>query len=193
MRDILTKEQLLEMGFWQDGVFDNLYHDDDGDTYNLKTNRFISKRYNDPETGIKYSLSSLRNNTAIKNLEGYVEIPGFSNYMISKEGVVYSKVYKKKMSPFTNTSGYLSVIIKDDDGNDRNRMIHYLVIMAYKNDEYLKLKESHELYTPSDERCLVVKHIDGNKQNNHLDNLEVISQKENYKHAADTRLKTTPV
>ena len=191
MRDILTKEQLLEMGFWQDSVFDNLFHDDDGDTYNLKSNRFISKRYTDPETGIKYSLSSLRNNTTIKNLEGYVEIPGFSNYMISKEGVVYSKTYKKKMNPFTSTSGYLSVIIKDDSGSDRNRMIHHLVIMAYKNDEYLKLKESHELYNPSDENYLVVNHIDGNKLNNHLDNLKVISQKVNYKHDVDTGLKVT--
>jgi hypothetical protein len=191
MRDILTKEQLLEMGFWQDSVFDNLYHDDDGDTYNLKSNRFISKRYTDPETGIKYSLSSLRNNTAIKDLEGYVKIPGFSNYMISKEGVVYSKVYKKKMNPFTSTSGYLSVIIKDDNGSDRNRMIHHLVVMAYKNDEYLKLKESHGLYSPSDEGYLVINHIDGNKLNNHLDNLEVISQKENYKHTVDTGLKVT--
>lgn len=191
MRDILTKEQLLELGFWQDNIFDNLFHDDEGNTYNLKSSRFIGKRYTDPETGIKYSLTSLRNNTAIKNLEGYAEIPGFNNYMVSKEGVIYSKVYKKKLSPFTNTSGYLSVIIKDDDGNDRNRMVHYLVIMAYRNDEYLKLKESHELYAPSDERCLVVNHIDGNKQNNHLNNLEVISQKENYKHIVDTGLKVT--
>lgn len=191
MKDILTKEQLLDRGFWQDKIFDNLFHDDNGNTYNLRSNKFIHKNYNDPKTGIKYSLSSLRNNTAIKNLEGYVEIPGFSNYMVNKEGVLYSKVYKKRLSPFTNTSGHLSVIIKDDDGNDRNRMVHYLVIMAYKNDEYLKLKESHELYTPSDERCLVVNHIDGNKQNNHLDNLKVISQKENFKHTVDTGLKVT--
>lgn len=30
MKDILTKEQLLERGFWQDKIFDNLFHDNRG-------------------------------------------------------------------------------------------------------------------------------------------------------------------
>jgi hypothetical protein len=190
MKDILSKEELLERGFWQDKIFDNLFHDNDGNTYNLKTNNFINKQYKDTETGIYYSLASLRNGTAIKDLEGFVEIPGFSKYMINKEGVVYSKVYKKRLSPF-NTSGYYSIMLKDDNGVERNRRVHHLVIMTYKHEDYLKMKESHEKYNPSDEGYLVVNHIDGNKLNNSLDNLEVISQKENYKHAIDTGLKLT--
>ena len=75
MKDILTKQQLLDRGFWQDNIFDNLYHDDKGRTYNLLSNKFIQKRYTDPKTGIKYSLSSLRNNSSIKDLSGFVEIP----------------------------------------------------------------------------------------------------------------------
>lgn len=191
MKDILTKEQLLERGFWQDKIFDNLFHDNRGNTYNLRSNQFISKNYNDPETDIRYSLTSLRNGTAIKDLDGFIEIPGFNNYMINKEGTVYSKIYKKRMSPSIGMSGYMHLILKDDGGTDRNRSIHHLVIMAYRNNEYLKLKESHELFTPSDEGYLVVNHLDGNKQNNHLDNLEVISQKENYRHAIDLGLKIT--
>lgn len=190
MKDILSKEELLERGFWQDKIFDNLFHDNDGNTYNLKTNNFINKQYKDTETGIYYSLASLRNGTTIKDLEGFVEIPGFSKYMINKEGVVYSKVYKKRLSPF-NTSGYYSIMLKDDNGVERNRRVHHLVIMTYKHEDYLKMKESHEKYNPSDEGYLVVNHIDGNKLNNSLDNLEVISQKENYKHAIDTGLKLT--
>lgn len=190
MKDILSKEELLERGFWQDKIFDNLFHDNDGNTYNLKTNNFINKQYKDTETGIYYSLASLRNGTAIKDLEGFVEIPGFSKYMINKEGVMYSKVYKKRLSPF-NTSGYYSIMLKDDNGVERNRRVHHLVIMTYKHEDYLKMKESHEKYNPSDEGYLVVNHIDGNKLNNSLDNLEVISQKENYKHAIDTGLKLT--
>lgn len=190
MKDILSKEELLERGFWQDKIFDNLFHDNDGNTYNLKTNNFINKQYKDTETGIYYSLASLRNGTAIKDLEGFVEIPGFSKYMINKEGVVYSKVYKKRLSPF-NTSGYYSIMLKDDNGVERNRRVHHLVIMTYKHEDYLKMKESHEKYNPSDEGYLVVNHIDGNKLNDSLDNLEVISQKENYKHAIDTGLKLT--
>lgn len=190
MKDILSKEELLERGFWQDKIFDNLFHDNDGNTYNLKTNNFINKQYKDTETGIYYSLASLRNGAAIKDLEGFVEIPGFSKYMINKEGVVYSKVYKKRLSPF-NTSGYYSIMLKDDNGVERNRRVHHLAIMTYKHEDYLKMKESHEKYNPSDEGYLVVNHIDGNKLNNSLDNLEVISQKENYKHAIDTGLKLT--
>ena len=79
MKDILTKEQLLERGFWQDKIFDNLFHDNRGNTYNLRSNQFISKNYNDPETDIRYSLTSLRNGTAIKDLDGFIENPGFSH------------------------------------------------------------------------------------------------------------------
>ena len=190
MKDILSKEELLERGFWQDKIFDNLFHDNEGNTYNLKTNNFINKQYKDPETKIYYSLASLRNSTAIKDLEGFVDIPGFSKYMINRDGVLYSKVYKKRLSPF-NTSGYYSIILKDDNGVERNRRVHHLVIMTYRHDDYLKMKESHGLYNPSDEGYLVVNHIDGNKLNNCIDNLEVISQKENYKHAIDTGLKLT--
>lgn len=191
MKDILTKEQLLERGFWQDKIFDNLFHDNDGNTYNLRTNRFINKLYSDPETKIKYSLVSLRNGTVIKDLVGFVEIPGFNNYMINKEGILYSKVYKRKLSPFVNSSGYLAVMIKDDDGLDRNRMIHHLVIMGFKYNDYLKLKESQENYTFSDAEYLIINHIDGNKQNNCLDNLEIVSQKENYKRSDDSSIKLT--
>lgn len=190
MKDILSKEQLLERGFWQDKIFDNLFHDNDGNTYNLKTNNFINKQYKDPETKIYYSLASLRSGTVIKDLKGFVDIPGFSNYMINKEGVVYSKVYKKRLSPF-NTSGYLAVMLKDNNGAERNRRIHHLMVMAYKHDDHLRMKESHELYTPSDEGYLVVNHIDGNRLNNSLDNLEVVSQKENYKQTTDAGLKIT--
>lgn len=190
MKDILSKEELLGRGFWQDKIFDNLFHDNDGNTYNLKTCNFINKQYKDTETGIYYSLTSLRNGTAIKDLEVFVDIPGFSKYMINKDGVVFSKVYKKRLSPF-NTSGYYSIMLKDDNGVERNRRVHHLVIMTYKHEDYLKMKESHELYNPSDEGYLIVNHIDGNKLNNGIDNLEVISQKENYKHAIDTGLKLT--
>lgn len=190
MKDILSKEELLERGFWQDKIFDNLFHDNEGNTYNLKTNNFINKQYKDPETKIYYSLASLRNGTAIKDLEGFVDIPGFSKYMVNRDGVVFSKVYKKRLNPF-NTSGYYSIMLKDDNGVERNRRVHHLVIMTYKHEDYLKMKESHEKYNPSDEGYLVVNHIDGNKLNNCIDNLEVISQKENYKHAIDTGLKLT--
>ena len=64
--------------------------------------------------------------------------------MINREGVLYSKIYKKRMSPVPNSSGYMSVVVKDDNGNSGTRSIHHLVIMGFKYDEYLKFKESRK-------------------------------------------------
>lgn len=97
-------------------------------------------------------------------------ISGHEDYEILEKGVVVS--YKNKNSRILksspNTKGYLFV---DLDG--KPCYIHRLVAIQFI--------ENKNKYT-------VVNHIDGNKQNNNVNNLEWVTQKMNVEHAHRTGL-----
>ncbi len=80
------------------------------------------------------------------------------------------------MTPFVNSSGYLCLGI----GTSRNRIfrdVHRLVALAF---------------IPNPENKLQVNHIDGDKLNNHIANLEWVTHKENVQHAYKTGLVINP-
>jgi len=90
-----------------------------------------------------------------------------SNYLITKDGIVYSKSYRGTnkqgiLSPIKHSLGYLRV-------NIAGRMIgiHRLVAETYI-DNPASLPE--------------VDHIDGDKANNRLDNLRWVSHQDNIKY-----------
>lgn len=85
-------------------------------------------------------------------------------YIINKELVL--KSYK-------HTHGYLKVNLSED-GWVKSFFVHRLVLQAFN---------------PNEEE-LEVNHIDGNKRNNNLGNLEWVTQKENVKHAYELGLNT---
>lgn len=85
-------------------------------------------------------------------------IPGFENYMITPEGDIYSLKTHKFLSPKT-TNGYKCITL------DRTTcLLHRLVALTY---------------IPTSDTSLIVNHKDCNKMNNHVDNLEWITQREN--------------
>lgn len=88
----------------------------------------------------------------------------------------YSNVYKngKIMIPY-NRGDYLQVYIYDK--NHKGKLFGVYVVAAMKYLEYY-------------EGCLV-HHKDGNKMNNHISNLEILSRSEHSKHhmAGNTRLR----
>lgn len=89
------------------------------------------------------------------------EIPNFNNYLVNERGTVINKRTKKRLKQNDNGSGYLQVQFADG----RNRYVHRLVAMAF---------------IPCDGRRELVDHIDGNKKNNHVDNLRWVTAAENY-------------
>ena len=84
------------------------------------------------------------------------ELKGFSNYLINKEGQVWSKYYKRFIKPHTDSKGYLRVYICDDNKKQSNFSVHRLLGLQY-------------IDNPSN--LCIIDHIDGNRQNNSLDNL----------------------
>jgi len=107
-------------------------------------------------------------------------ITEFPHYKITSDGIVYS-LFKgrgsyveitKEWKPLKNVLdkgvGYFLVTLVDGNGKRKNRFIHRLLAQAFiENPE----NKAH------------VNHIDGNKQNNSLKNLEWCTPQENAAHA----------
>ena len=67
-------------------------------------------------------------------LEEFREIPGFSKYLISTYGRVYSKFKQKILSVCKNQDGYLTVNIKKDFGIHIKKSIHSLMKLVFFGD-----------------------------------------------------------
>jgi hypothetical protein len=96
-------------------------------------------------------------------------IPGFPNYTIDIHGVVMGTAEKKQTH---GKNGYKYVTLYANNVG-KKLYIHRLVA---------------ELYIPNPENKRTVNHIDGNKHNNALSNLEWNTDGENIKHAYDNGL-----
>lgn len=82
------------------------------------------------------------------------------NYTISDTGIITNVLTNKVSTLSLNKEGYLVVTI-----NYQQHLVHRLLLLSFKLDSYFK--------------DAVVDHIDGNKSNNSLDNLEWVTAKEN--------------
>jgi hypothetical protein len=97
------------------------------------------------------------------NIEVWFDLIGFEGlYMISQKGNIYSIKNKIKLKSFLNTKGYPSVSLKR-----KTYAIHRLMA---------------ESFLPKIKGKDMVNHIDGNKQNNHICNLEWVNNRENILH-----------
>jgi hypothetical protein len=94
-------------------------------------------------------------------------IKGFEDYQISNFGRVksFKKVNEKILKPGIDGAGYLSVVLSKNK-KAKTKTIHQLVACAFLG---------HKICG----HTLVVNHIDFNKLNNNLLNLEIITQREN--------------
>jgi hypothetical protein len=97
--------------------------------------------------------------------EGKV-LSGYPNYIITNDGQVYNSQRNKYLVPAKNEGGYMAISLCDGEKR-RSFSIHRLVAI---------------LYLENPDNYLEVNHIDFNKTNNNVDNLEWISRSGNMKH-----------
>jgi hypothetical protein len=105
-------------------------------------------------------------------------IPGFTRYRINEKGEVCSEATKRILKNCKARNGYYVVNLRTDDSRKTvQRYIHRLVA---------------EAFIPNPDNKPEINHIDGNKLNNSLRNLEWNTAKENQNHAWKTGLRKMP-
>jgi hypothetical protein len=97
-------------------------------------------------------------------------IYGFSKYEANDKGEIRNKQSKRILKPYSNRkNGYLQVRVSNDNNESVTRKVHVLILMAFN---------------PIDKKDgLEINHIDGNKLNNSIDNLEWCTHSANMLHA----------
>lgn len=102
--------------------------------------------------------------------EIWKDVEGHTDYQVSNLGKIRSKktgIYKN-LTLYVNNKGYIQVSL-----DNKKYLLHRLIAQAFINNKNIDL---------------VVNHIDGNKKNNNINNLEWCTTKENIQHAYRTGL-----
>jgi hypothetical protein len=98
------------------------------------------------------------------------------DYFIDKNGDVFSfkNNIERKLKPGITKNGY-ALVTMSHSGKTKSEYVHRLLAEVYLDN-----------YSP----ILDVNHIDGNKSNNRIENIEILNRSENLKHAVRIGLVT---
>lgn len=104
----------------------------------------------------------------------YVKNP---DYGATKNGDIYSRKSGnwRRIKPQTDTDGYQQVRLFDN-GHGRLTFVHRIIA---------------DIFMPKPEGCYEINHIDGDKRNNSVSNLEWSTRSRNMIHAHNSKLITT--
>lgn len=99
--------------------------------------------------------------------EYWKPIKGYPHLLISRTGQIWTKTYNRLLKPYKTNRGYLNI------GLNRDKVVktfgvHRLVA---------------EAFIPNPDNLPAVDHIDGNKLNNNVENLQWISYSDNIRKA----------
>lgn len=105
-------------------------------------------------------------------MEIWKKINGYENYSISSNGNVRNDNTGRILKPGIASHGYLTVALYESR-KPKTHLLHRLIAINFINNHFNKK---------------IVNHIDGNKLNNSIENLEWCTMLENIRHAAENGL-----
>ena len=97
-------------------------------------------------------------------MEIFKDIKGYPNYQISNYGRIWNKKKQRYVAQNHNNRGYCQVWMYAINGKRKHELVHRLVALAF---------------ITNPEKKPEVNHIDRDKTNNSIDNLEWVSHSEN--------------
>lgn len=128
--------------------------------------------------GYKWKYDDDKTEKIPESWENWAVVKDFDDYRVSKIGEIFSVKRMKLMKPQVK-GGYIIVkLLKEGVGYYKR--VHILVAEVY-------------IPKPNSVMPLVVNHINGDKRDNCVENLEWMTYKENSQHACDTGLCPRPV
>lgn len=108
------------------------------------------------------------------------QIKNYPNYFIAEDGTVESRAQKKpkflKAQPSTQTKTYKQVRLFNKELFSKNGELNYIHRLVY------------ETFVGDIPEDMTVDHIDDNPTNNHVSNLQLLTQKENHEKWAMKKL-----
>lgn len=110
-------------------------------------------------------------------MERWQDIEGYDNYEVSTHGRIRNKRLGIIMRTHGNRGGYEQLCLTQN-GNRRTCKVHRLVA---------------ETFIPNPDNLPQVNHIDGDKWNNNIDNLEWCTPQQNMQHAIESGLAQPPI
>lgn len=102
------------------------------------------------------------------------KVKGFENYLISESGDLKNTKTDKLLKPRYYRDGYMYYRLSKSRKEQSDIRVHRLVAMAF---------------IPNNNNLETVNHIDGNKENNHVSNLEWMNRSDQLQHAYGLGLK----
>ena len=109
--------------------------------------------------------------------EEWRAIKGFSHYFVSNYGRAMNS-HLEVLKPYVNQKGYLKIQLRDDEGNNCKRRVHRLVADAF---------------LPNEANRPEVNHLNFDKKDNRVENLEWVTGEENREHYLAHRKKVSNV
>lgn len=109
-------------------------------------------------------------------VEQWCVIEEFPEYRISDQGRVWSEFSNRILRAGLSGSGYLTVSLRTKSNHPITKTVHSLVASSFIGNR----------------KGLQVNHIDGDKLNNHVSNLELIAHQENMNHARSSPFLVSP-
>lgn len=122
-------------------------------------------------------------------MEEWKIINGYENYEVSNFGRVKNNKTGKILAQSHNNKGYLKISLRDSSSKQHTFLVHRLVSLYFLDPPSQELQDAS---TKTKDKKVLVNHKDGNKLNNHIDNLEWTDHSKNAKHAFDIGVSTVP-